>query len=64
MPQGLWDAGLFPGISKILVIFHVIRYGLLSQESAEGVQYGVGPILFSYLCFSLYKRKISRLFGL
>lgn len=56
-PQGLWDAGLFPGISKILVIFHIIRYGLLSQEPAEGVQYRVGPILFSYLFFLFIRER-------
>lgn len=62
--QRLWDAGLFPGISKILVVSHIIRYDLLSQESAEGMQYRVGPILFSYLFFLLIREKISCLFGL
>lgn len=53
----LWDSGLFPGISRILGISHIIRYGLLTQESAEDMQYRVGPILFSCLFFLFIREK-------
>lgn len=45
---GVVERWLFPGICKILLVSHIIRYGLLSQESAESMQYRVGPVLFSY----------------
>lgn len=53
---GVVERWLFPGISKILLVSHIIRYGLLSQESAESMQYRVGPVLFSYF-FLLVREK-------